>query len=145
MAIRLGRLMDSNHRAVQLSTFEVFAVAAPQFAAVQTLAELEQLPRLGHGRLTELSVTDPAGREHPYRAGPSALVADSASVLQAFAVRGHGVAVLPQWLVQEDLDAGRLVRLLADHRFAPQGVYAMYPDTRHLPLKVRAFIDFMKP
>lgn len=145
VAIRLGRLLDSNHRAVQLSTVDVFAVAAPQFAAVQTLAELEQLPRLGHGRLSELSVTDPAGLEHPYRAGPSALVADSAAVLQAFAVRGHGVAVLPQWLVQRDVDAGRLVRLLADHRFAPQGVYAMYPDTRHLPLKVRAFIDFMKP
>jgi len=145
VAIRLGRLLDSNHRAVQLSTFEVFAVAAPQFAGLQTLDEVEQVPRLGHGRLSELSVTDPAGLEHSYRAGPSALVADSASVIQAFAVRGHGVAVLPQWLVQEDLDAGRLVRLLADHRFAPQGVYAMYPDTRHLPLKVRAFIDFMKP
>ncbi|RMQ93203.1 hypothetical protein ALP97_03465, partial [Pseudomonas salomonii] len=135
---------DSNHRAVQLSTFEVFAVAAPEFALVQTLDALERVPKLGHGRLTELSLTDPAGGEHQYRSGPAALVADSASVLQAFAVRGHGVAVLPQWLVQGDLDAGRLVRLLADHRFAPQGIYAMYPDTRHLPLKVRAFIDFMK-
>ena len=144
VAIRLGRLLDSTHRAVQLSTFEVFAVAAPEFAGVQTLDELERVPRLGHGRLTELSVTDPAGAAHQYRAGQTALVADSAAVLQAFAVRGHGVAVLPQWLVQEDLEAGRLVRLLADHRFAPQGVYAMYPDTRHLPLKVRAFIDFMK-
>src|ERR1700759_1775771 len=38
----------------------------------------------------------------------------------------------------------QLVRLLADYRFAQQGVYALYPDTRHLPLKVRAFIDFMK-
>lgn len=99
---------------------------------------------MGHGRLTELSVTDPAGIQHQYRAGPAALVADSAAVLQAFAVRGHGVAILPQWLVQEDLEAGRLVRVLADYRFAPKGVYAMYPDTRHLPLKVRAFIDFMK-
>lgn len=54
------------------------------------------------------------------------------------------MAILPQWLIQEDLDAGRLRRLLADYRFARQGVYALYPDTRHLPLKVRAFIDFMK-
>lgn len=144
VAIRLGRLLDSNHRAVQLSTFEVFAVAAPAFAGIRTLDELEQVPKLGHGRLTELSLSDPAGGAHQYRPGPTALTADSASVLQAFALRGHGVAVLPQWLVQEDLEAGRLVRLLADHRFAPQGIYAMYPDTRHLPLKVRAFIDFMK-
>ena len=144
VAIRLGRLLDSNQRAVQLSTFEVFAVAAPALAGVSTLDELEQIPRLGHGRLTELTVTDSAGVEHQYRTGPTTLVADSAAVLQAFAVRGHGVAVLPQWLVKDDLDAGRLVRLLPDHRFAPQGVYALYPDTRHLPLKVRAFIDFMK-
>lgn len=144
VAIRLGRLLDSNHRAVQLSTFEVFAVAAPAFAGVNTLDELEQLPKLGHGRLTALSVTDPEGGEHQYHPGHSSLVADSAAVLQAFAVRGHGVAVLPQWLVKEDLEAGTLVRLLPDHRFAPQGIYAMYPDTRHLPLKVRAFIDFLK-
>ncbi|MGZ0716677.1 LysR family transcriptional regulator [Pseudomonas palleroniana] len=144
VAIRLGRLADSNHRAVQLSTYEVLAVAAPAFAGVRTLDELERLPKLGHGRLTELNVTGPAGDPHSYRIGPAALVADSAAVLQAFAVRGHGVAVLPQWLVQDDLESGRLVRLLPDHRFAPQGVYAMYPDTRHLPQKVRAFIDFMK-
>ncbi len=144
VAIRLGRLLDSNLRAVQLSTFEVFAVAAPALAGVSTLDELEQMPRLGHGRLTELTVTDSAGVEHQYRTGHTTLVVDSAAVLQAFAVRGHGVAVLPQWLVKDDLDAGRLVRLLPDHRFAPQGVYALYPDTRHLPLKVRTFIDFMK-
>ncbi|CRL97028.1 MULTISPECIES: LysR family transcriptional regulator [unclassified Pseudomonas] len=144
VAIRLGRLLDSNLRAVQLSTFEVFAVAAPALAGVSTLDELEQMPRLGHGRLTELTVTDSVGVEHQYRTGHTTLVVDSAAVLQAFAVRGHGVAVLPQWLVKDDLDAGRLVRLLPDHRFAPQGVYALYPDTRHLPLKVRAFIDFMK-
>ncbi|QJI30899.1 LysR family transcriptional regulator [Pseudomonas sp. ADAK18] len=146
VAIRLGRILDSNHRAVQLSSFQVFAVAAPEFAKVSTLDELEQLPKLGHGRLTDLSVIDPYGTEHLYRPGPgkTSLVADSAAILQAFAVRGHGVAILPQWLVQEDLEAARLVRLLPDHRFASQGVYALYPDTRHLPLKVRAFIDFMK-
>lgn len=144
VAIRLGSLADSNHRAVQLSTFDVFAVAAPLFGGVDTLHGLEQLPKLGHGRLTELSVTDPQGGEHHYRPGHAALVADSAAVLQAFALRGHGVALLPQWLVKDDLEAGRLVRLLPDHRFAPQGIYAMYPDTRHLPLKVRAFIDFLK-
>ena len=72
------------------------------------------------------------------------IVADNSITLRAFALSGQGVAILPQWLVEEDLQAGRLVRLLADHSFSQQGVYALYPDTRHLPLKVRAFIDFMK-
>ena len=150
VAIRLGRLLDSNHRAVQLSTFEVFAVAAPalveQFAPVSTLAVLESMPTLGHGRVPEMTVTDPAGSEHFYqpKPGTTAIVADNSATLRAFALTGQGVAILPQWLIQEDLDAGRLQRLLADYRFAQQGVYALYPDTRHLPLKVRAFIDFMK-
>lgn len=150
MAIRLGRMHDSNLRAVQLSTFKVFAVAAPQlferFAPVATLATLESMPTLGHGRVPELTVTDPAGSEHVYQPKPGtiAIVADNSATLRAFALTGQGVAILPQWLIQEDLQAGRLVQLLADYRFARQGVYALYPDTRHLPLKVRAFIDFMK-
>ncbi|HHS7812944.1 LysR family transcriptional regulator [Pseudomonas putida] len=153
MAIRLGRMHDSNLRAVQLSRFEVFAVAAPQLverfapvATLATLATLESMPTLGHGRVPEMTVTDPAGSEHVYqpKPGTTAIVADNSATLRAFALTGQGVAILPQWLIQDDLQAGRLVRLLADYRFAQQGVYALYPDTRHLPLKVRAFIDFMK-
>jgi DNA-binding transcriptional LysR family regulator len=150
MAIRLGRMHDSNLRAVQLSTFEVLAVAAPglveRFAPVDTLAVLESMPTLGHGRVPEMTVTDPHGAEHFYqpKPGTTAIVADNSATLRAFALTGQGVAILPQWLIQEDLEAGRLQRLLADYRFAQQGVYALYPDTRHLPLKVRAFIDFMK-
>ncbi|MNZ76036.1 transcriptional regulator [compost metagenome] len=101
---------------------------------------------LGHARVTELSVTDASGSERLYLPGPdnTTIVTDSAATLRAFALSGHGVAILPQWLIQDDLDGGRLARLLPDHHFARQGVYALYPDTRHLPLKVRAFIDFMK-
>ena len=96
--------------------------------------------------MPELTVTDPAGTEHVYQPQPgkTAIIADNSATLRAFALTGQGVAILPEWLIAEDLQQGRLQRLLPDHRFAQQGVYALYPDTRHLPLKVRAFIDFMK-
>ncbi|MFJ2449474.1 LysR family transcriptional regulator [Pseudomonas sp. NPDC087626] len=150
VAIRLGRMHDSNLRAVQLSTFEIYPVATrtllERHGPVIRLAELEALPTLGHGRVPELTVTDPAGTEHVYQPlpGKTAIIADNSATLRAFALTGQGVAILPEWLVAEDLQQGRLQRLLPDHRFALQGVYALYPDTRHLPLKVRAFIDFMK-
>ena len=150
MAIRLGRMHDSNLRAVQLSTFEIYPVATrtllERHGPVTRLAELEALPTLGHGRVPELTVTDPAGTEHVYQPQPgkTAIIADNSATLRAFALTGQGVAILPEWLIAEDLQQGRLQRLLPDHRFALQGVYALYPDTRHLPLKVRAFIDFMK-
>ena len=150
VAIRLGRMHDSNLRAVQLSTFEIYPVATrtllERHGPVTRLAELEALPTLGHGRVPELTVTDPAGTEHFYQPQPgkTAIIADNSATLRAFALTGQGVAILPEWLIAEDLQQGRLQRLLPDHRFAQQGVYALYPDTRHLPLKVRAFIDFMK-
>ncbi len=150
VAIRLGRMHDSNLRAVQLSTFEIYPVATrtllDRHGPVTRLAELEALPTLGHGRVPELTVTDPAGTEHVYQPQPgkTAIIADNSATLRAFALTGQGVAILPEWLIAEDLQQGRLQRLLPDHRFAQQGVYALYPDTRHLPLKVRAFIDFMK-
>src|SRR5471032_785070 len=88
VAIRLGRMLDSNLRAVQLSTFEIFAVAAPvlieRHGSAATLAALESLPTLGHGRVPELTISDPEGVEHVYspKPGKTAIVADNSATLQ---------------------------------------------------------------
>lgn len=151
VALRLGRVLDSSHRAVQLSTFEIVLVASPSFVAsvapINSVQALEQTPWLEHGRVGELNITElSSGLVRPYQPNPSRarIKAQNSSVLQAFALTGQGVAILPDWLVEEDLRAGRLVRLLPGWQLTRQGVYALYPDTRHLPLKVRVFIDFMK-
>ena len=77
-------------------------------------------------------------------ADAATLTGDSAAALLAFALHGTGVALLPAWLAQPEIDAGRLQRLLPDHRFPEQSIYALYPNTRHVPEKVRAFIDFLR-
>lgn len=154
VAIRLGRLEDSTHHAVQLASFEVLAVASPACLAAfgepppTDLESLERLQNLGHSRLADSlpwQVRAPDGALRSYR-GPRhpMLLADNAAALRAFALDGLGIAVLPDWLVQADLRCGALQRLLADHGFPLQGVHAVYPPTRHLPSKVRAFIDFLK-
>lgn len=151
VALRLGRILDSSHRAVQLSTFDILAVASPTFIAnqlpINSVQALEQTPWLEHGRVGELSITDlSSGVVRPYQPNPvkARIKADNSSVLQAFALTGQGVAILPDWLIEDDLKAGRLVHLLPGWQLTRQGIYALYPDTRHLPLKVRVFIDFMK-
>ncbi|MCY1457098.1 LysR substrate binding domain protein [compost metagenome] len=55
-----------------------------------------------------------------------------------------GVVLLPHWLVADDLASGELLDTLPGYRFARQSVYALYPDTRHVPRKVRAWIDYLK-
>ncbi|UJD92241.1 hypothetical protein FS594_25035 (plasmid) [Rahnella aquatilis] len=42
------------------------------------------------------------------------------------------------------MNSAELLLLLPDHRFPPQGIFALYPNTRHVPEKVRRFIDFLK-
>ncbi|WP_248794769.1 LysR family transcriptional regulator [Pseudomonas sp. MWU13-2105] len=153
VALRLGQVSDSNHRATQLATFKIFAVASPGFVAglpggeLHTFEALQQVQSLVHRRLGDLGLTHvTSGEQFFFRPGveQSRIVADNSSVLLGFALAGQGVAILPDWLVREDLESGRLCRLLNDYCFVEQGIYALYPDTRHLPLKVRVFIDFMK-
>tara|TARA_Y100000588_G_scaffold131726_1_gene144372 strand:+ start:594 stop:785 length:192 start_codon:yes stop_codon:yes gene_type:complete len=50
---------------------------------------------------------------------------------------------LPAYLVAPDLKAGRLVSFLEDRVAEGKTIYAVYPHTRHLSPKVRAFIDFL--
>lgn len=57
---------------------------------------------------------------------------------------GAGVALLPAGLVQDELAQGGLVQLLPEYSFPRQGIYALYPHTRHVPEKVRLFIDFLQ-
>lgn len=154
VAIRLGQLRDSSYRAALIEKFEILAVAAPAYlkrhAAGQpdSLAALEQMQWLGHSRLPlppRWQVQTPAGELVMLEVDTrSMIVADSADALRQFAIQGAGVALLPQWLVAPDIRGKRLRQLLPDHRFPAQGVYAVYPDTRHVPEKVRAFIDFLQ-
>lgn len=154
VAIRLGRLPETDLHAVPLAQFDIFPVAAPALLAqrpdgdVRDLAALSRLPWLGHSRLKHAQpwlVDTPDGGQEAWRQhGQPRLSSDSASILRAYALAGLGVALLPDWLVKADLQAGRLCRLLPDHGFPQQGVHALYPRTRHLPAKVRTFIDFLR-
>lgn len=56
---------------------------------------------------------------------------------------GHGVSLVPELYVREDLAHGRLQAVLGDWQTAQTQVYAIYPSRRHLQPKVRAFVDFL--
>ena len=56
---------------------------------------------------------------------------------------GAGLAVLPTWLIQGDLDSGRLQRVLTEFEAPRTPVYAVFPNRGAPPNKVRAFIEFL--
>jgi DNA-binding transcriptional LysR family regulator len=59
-------------------------------------------------------------------------------------VQGLGIAWRSTWEVDDDIAAGRLVSLLDEFAAPPNGIYAVFPQRKHLPLRVRLWIDFLK-
>lgn len=68
--------------------------------------------------------------------------ANSGDLLRACAIAGDGLIYQPAFLVGDDLRAGTLVQVLKEFRPPPLGLYAVYPDRKHLPQRTRAFVDY---
>jgi DNA-binding transcriptional LysR family regulator len=69
--------------------------------------------------------------------------ANNAAAIRALVLAGAGMSVLPDYLAQDDIQAGRLQAVLAQYQLPEGGIHAVYPDPQP-PAKVRAFIDFMR-
>lgn len=68
---------------------------------------------------------------------------DDDEALSQAVLGGLGAALLPTFIIGKDLQAGQLRAVLSEYIPVERHVYAMYLPTRHLPAKVRAFIDFL--
>ena len=71
------------------------------------------------------------------------LCANNAEVLWDAAMRGRGVPLLPTFIAGTALREGALRAFLAGYKAPPLTLYAVYPPTRHLAVKVRVFIDYL--
>jgi DNA-binding transcriptional LysR family regulator len=65
-------------------------------------------------------------------------------VLHQWCLEGLGIAWRSTWEVRQDIAEGRLVSLLEAYAAPPNGIHAVFPSARHLPLRVRLWIDFLK-
>jgi DNA-binding transcriptional LysR family regulator len=71
------------------------------------------------------------------------LITNSGETLRTAALQGVGVCMAAGFIVQDDLEAGRLVRLLPEYRPVELSMNAVYPHRHHLSAKVRTFIDML--
>jgi DNA-binding transcriptional LysR family regulator len=74
---------------------------------------------------------------------PAAIRTNSVHLLRDFALSGAGITCLPTLVCGEDLLAGRLIRVLADHEIPTLDLLAIYPVTHRRAVKVRLFVDFI--
>src|SRR3954462_13419955 len=83
------------------------------------------------------------GRPMPVKVGGN-LQCNDGEVLTRWAISGEGLAWRSAWEVSEEVKRGRLVTVLDEFAFPGNNIYAVYPERRLLPAKVKFFIEFMK-
>jgi len=150
VAIRLGRLADSNYRAVKLGTFVKWIVASPAFVETWgmpgTPAELSAMPFnaltvLPHPLTLELHRDN--GEKQSVRC-ESAFLVNTADACRAATLAGGGFGLLTDFSIGGDIASGRLVRLLPQWSTEAASIQAIFPPTAHPPAKVRALIETFK-
>jgi DNA-binding transcriptional LysR family regulator len=65
-------------------------------------------------------------------------------VLHDWCMAGYGIAWRSSWEVEAEVASGRLVAVLQAYAAPPNGIYAVVPQRKHLPLRVRLWIDFLR-
>jgi DNA-binding transcriptional LysR family regulator len=151
VALRISStpLADSSLMAKSLTASDTVLVASPAYLARHGLpvsaADLAQhavLSFTGANRTGEWTLTAPDGAvEHVgVRGGMST---DTITALYAAALAGTGIAAFTERTVRTELARGGLVRVLPQYRLGTSHYYALYPHTRHLTPRARAFVEFM--
>ena len=149
-AVRVGDLPDSSLISVRMADNRRLCVATPAYLKrAGTPAHPSELMRhqcltlssdasqtRGWAFVVDGAVTHlrPSGR----------LDCSDGQVLHDWCAAGLGLAWRSTWEVEQEVASGRLVSVLDDFAAPPNGIYAVFPHAKHLPLRVRLWIDFLK-
>lgn len=149
-AVRLGELPDSSLVSLKLGENRRVCVAAPAYlerhGAPRTLADLALhncLALAANANQQRAWSFQEGGKPISIKVSGTMECTDGA-VLREWCVLGYGLAWRSWWEVGADIAAGRLVTVLDAFAAPPIGIHAVFAQRRHLPLRVRLFLDYLK-
>ena len=149
LGLRIGPLTESTLIARKLGAIHMRVCASSEYLAkrgapttVAQLADHDALAFAPSGRVLQWTLHGPKGaiEEAPFKAR---LVSNGMLALRDAARAGAGVAVMPEFVIADDLAAGRMAIVLPEWTTAQAELFAVYPSTRNLSPKVRAFLEFV--
>ena len=149
-AVRVGDLPDSSLVSVRLADNRRLCVATPAYLKragtpqhPSDLARHECLTLSSDASQTRGWAFSVDGAVTHLR--PSGRVdCSDGQVLHDWCVAGLGIAWRSTWEVEHEVAAGLLESVLDEFAAPPNGIYAVFPQRKHLPLRVRLWIDFLK-
>lgn len=154
-AVRVGDLPDSSLVSVRIADNRRLCVATPaylqrhgtprhpsdllQFDCLTLSSEASQIRGWAFRMPTE-----GGGTEVGYLKPGGPLDCSDGQVLHDWCLSGYGIAWRSTWEVEAEIAAGRLVEVLADFAAPPNGIYVVFPQRKHMPLRVRLWIEYLK-
>lgn len=149
-AIRVGDMPDSSLVSVRMADNRRLCVATPDY--LRRHGTPQQPSELARFDCLTLSSDASQTRGWAFRingelqhlkpGGP--LDCSDGQVLHDWCLAGYGIAWRSTWEVEAEIAAGRLVAVLQDFDAPANGIFAVFPQRKHLPLRVRLWIDFLK-
>jgi DNA-binding transcriptional LysR family regulator len=149
-AIRVGDMPDSSLVSVRMADNRRLCVATPEY--LRRHGTPQQPSELARFDCLTLSSDASQTRGWAFRingelqhlkpGGP--LDCSDGQVLHDWCLAGYGIAWRSTWEVETEIAAGQLVAVLQDFDAPANGIFAVFPQRKHLPLRVRLWIDFLK-
>ena len=148
LALRIGYMQDSSLVARKISSSPMHFVAAPSYLEARGIPLTPDELEYHQGLLYKSSLNQvhwqstKANQIQRYKI-QSKVVSNNGMALLEMTKAGLGISNSPSFFVKEALASGELVEILSEYKQKPLDIYVVYPNRRHLPAKVRAFIEFL--
>jgi DNA-binding transcriptional LysR family regulator len=152
-AVRVGELSDSNLVAVRLTSNQRVIIGSPAYlkraGTPKNISDLDRHNCIVHGSAglagsqRSWALQDAEGQALSYKVS-SSMECNDGSAVHDWVMAGHGLAVRSWWEVGDEVKAKQLITVLDEFAPPPTGVHAVFPARKHLPLRVRVWVDFLK-
>lgn len=149
-AVRVGDLPDSSLVSARLADNRRLCVASPAYLAhsgrplvpsdIARHACLTLSSEASQTRGWAFTIDGQLSHVRP----STRLDCSDGQVLHAWCLEGLGLAWRSWWEVEADVRGGRLISVLDEYAAPPNGIYAVFAQRKHLPLRLRLWIDFIK-
>jgi DNA-binding transcriptional LysR family regulator len=150
VSIRIGPLADSSMIATRIGSVRMVACASPQYLKTHGLPE--ELADLAHH---ECITIDDFGAQQSWRfvkgnrevSAPirSRLTVNTSEAAVEAAIAGAGIARIMSYKMEAARGSGALAIILEEFELEPMPVHIVYPERKPMPLKLRAFLDWVTP
>ncbi|MEJ2609755.1 MAG: LysR family transcriptional regulator [Candidatus Thiodiazotropha sp.] len=150
LALRIGQLNDSTMVAIPLAPIHFMLCASPDYLArhgtPQTPQELADHQGLCYSNIAEPQkwhFIENTGRHLTVRI-PLRMQANNGQILLEAAASGHGICLSPTFLAYQAILEGRLLPILNKYTLPAATAYAIYPNRRFIPQRVRVLADYLR-